>query len=400
MRIQQTCVRLLLVAMWLSVATLASAPAPARAQSTSGEWHAWNMKVDFPPPPPGQSRMPRVRYGQVHLYNNFLEGSVASVPNRKWGSGMAVGTQGDVLAQGNFFHVLGVKINANNEICGKLLQHHGGGSGFRGEGLWFRSDDVSALTPQLVDAAVADDAHVAGAQAERAAHGIGRLLVVEAQHQHRTLALGQPLQAVRDALVIEPRRDVQVGDRDLVGMAPQQLLAPTLAAQQVDHRHAAGAEHERHDARRLVECAGAQLLDRQRHHVLHQVVCGMVVAQAHHQHWLRFAKEDLQRREEEYRTRYAAIVERRDRSLRQFAADREQKLAELHATRSEGLRLPAERRQFDLREASDRLNRDLLVSEQAHRRETTALRTRLAQAPPIAWQATSMKPTPLRAIAK
>ncbi|HEU5086785.1 MAG TPA: hypothetical protein VFT99_05045 [Roseiflexaceae bacterium] len=60
MRIQQTCVRLLLVAMWLSVATLASAPAPARAQSTSGEWHAWNMKVDFPPPAPGQSRMPRV----------------------------------------------------------------------------------------------------------------------------------------------------------------------------------------------------------------------------------------------------------------------------------------------------------------------------------------------------
>jgi pectate lyase len=98
-----------------------------------------------------QSRMPRVRYGRVHLYNNFYEGSVASVPNQKWGSGMAIGTQGDIVAQGNFFHVLGVKINASNEICGKLLQHHGGGTGFRGQALWFQSDDVSALTPQLVD---------------------------------------------------------------------------------------------------------------------------------------------------------------------------------------------------------------------------------------------------------
>jgi len=98
-----------------------------------------------------QSRMPRVRYGKVHLYNNFYQGSTASVPNQKWGSGMAVGTAGDILSQGNFFHVLGVKINASNEICGKLVMNHGGGSGFRGEGLWFQSDHASALTPQLVD---------------------------------------------------------------------------------------------------------------------------------------------------------------------------------------------------------------------------------------------------------
>jgi pectate lyase len=102
-----------------------------------------------------QSRMPRVRYGKVHLYNNFYQGSIASVPNRKWGSGMAAGTLGDILAQGNFFHVLGVKINAGNEICGKLVMNHGGGSGFRGENLWFQSDHASALTPQLVDAYLA-----------------------------------------------------------------------------------------------------------------------------------------------------------------------------------------------------------------------------------------------------
>jgi pectate lyase len=87
----------------------------------------------------------------VHLYNNFYEGSIASVPNRKWGNGMAVAYEGDVLAQSNFFHVLGLKINANNEICGKLVHHHGSATGFRGENLWFGSDDVTALVPLQVD---------------------------------------------------------------------------------------------------------------------------------------------------------------------------------------------------------------------------------------------------------
>jgi len=102
-----------------------------------------------------QARMPRVRYGRVHLYNNYFQGSTASVPNQKWGNGMAIGYEGDILADSNYFYVIGLKINASNEICGKLVHHHGGGSGFRGDNLWFRSDHASALTPVLVDSYLA-----------------------------------------------------------------------------------------------------------------------------------------------------------------------------------------------------------------------------------------------------
>jgi pectate lyase len=98
-----------------------------------------------------QARMPRVRYGKVHLYNNYYGGSIVSVPNRKWGSGIAVGYEGNVLAEGNFFRVMGLKINASNEICGKLIHHHGSGTGFRANNLWFQSDHASALTPVHVD---------------------------------------------------------------------------------------------------------------------------------------------------------------------------------------------------------------------------------------------------------
>ncbi|HEX6987520.1 MAG TPA: FtsK/SpoIIIE domain-containing protein, partial [Planctomycetaceae bacterium] len=85
----------------------------------------------------------------------------------------------------------------------------------------------------------------------------------------------------------------------------------------------------------------------------------------------------LQRSEKQYRERYESLVERRDRSFRRFEAEREQRTAELNGELERGLREPARRRDEAIREASVRLNRDLLASELAHRRETTALRTRL-----------------------
>lgn len=95
-----------------------------------------------------QARMPRVRYGKVHLYNNYYAGSIASVPNQKWGSGQAVAYEGDILSNSNYFYVLGLKLN---EVCGKLNYNHGSATGFLGTGLWFKTDHVSAQMPTNVD---------------------------------------------------------------------------------------------------------------------------------------------------------------------------------------------------------------------------------------------------------
>jgi hypothetical protein len=48
--------------------------------------------------------------------------------------------------------------------------------------------------------------------------------------------------------VIQARGDVQVGDRQHVAVALQQIVAPLLGAGLVHHRQAACAEHERHHA--------------------------------------------------------------------------------------------------------------------------------------------------------
>lgn len=104
---------------------------------------------------------------------------------------------------------------------------------------------------------------------------------------------------------------------------------------------------------------------------------GMSDAQAQYQAWLRLAKEELQRSEKQYRERYAALVERRDRSFERFAAERDQRKATLAAELEEVTRSAEARREELQQESSAQLSRDLLVSETSHRRETTTLRTRL-----------------------
>lgn len=102
----------------------------------------------------------------------------------------------------------------------------------------------------------------------------------------------------------------------------------------------------------------------------------MAVAEVSQQQWQRLAKEELKRAEREYQERYRDVVEHRDRSFRRFATERDRRVADLTAEQDRQLREPAWRREAALRESSERLNRDLLASEIAHRRDTTALRTR------------------------
>lgn len=98
-------------------------------------------------------------------------------------------------------------------------------------------------------------------------------------------------------------------------------------------------------------------------------------ARAHQEEWQRFAKDELQAREQDYRTRQATVVERRERSLAQFTATREQQVGELEARRRHELQQAGQRREKALQDASGRHNQRLLTAEAAHRSQTIALRT-------------------------
>ena len=100
----------------------------------------------------------------------------------------------------------------------------------------------------------------------------------------------------------------------------------------------------------------------------------LLAAQAYHQGWMKFAKEELHRREKEFRDRYEAVVAHRDASAERFEHEREQRIAELTAERDRGLIEPDRRRDEIRRDASQRLNNDLLATEAAYRRDSMALR--------------------------
>ena len=59
----------------------------------------------------------------------------------------------------------------------------------------------------------------------------------------------------------------------------EQHLAPPRPAPHLEHRHAAGAEHERGNPLRLAQLPGAQALERDEEHLLHEVRRRLPVAQ-------------------------------------------------------------------------------------------------------------------------
>lgn len=90
------------------------------------------------------SRLPLVRFGQLHMYNNLVTGSTTTDDaDRKFGSGLDVRYQSDVLAESNFYEFTGLK---PKEVCGKLA----GGKqalSFRSSGHRFISDKDDAGKP-------------------------------------------------------------------------------------------------------------------------------------------------------------------------------------------------------------------------------------------------------------
>ena len=105
----------------------------------------------------------------------------------------------------------------------------------------------------------------------------------------------------------------------------------------------------------------------------------MVHAQAYHQHWLGFAKEELRAAEQEYRNRYAAIATHRERALAKFAADRDAQLAETTSRQRADLALPPQRRAERVRAAGAQLQQQTLANDAEHAAVTGRLHTAFAQ---------------------
>jgi pectate lyase len=103
------------------------------------------------------SRHPLVRFGQLHTFNNLMQGTTGTPTyGHKFEGGLDVRYQSDVISENNFHLFIGLK---PKEVCGKLA---GGkdGLGFRGAGNQFisdKTDDGKAWTggPISVDAALA-----------------------------------------------------------------------------------------------------------------------------------------------------------------------------------------------------------------------------------------------------
>lgn len=90
--------------------------------------------------------------------------------------------------------------------------------------------------------------------------------------------------------------------------------------------------------------------------------------------WQRTAENEIRRAEQDAVTRHAAIVERRERSLARFTADRDSALAETAARREADLARATQARDTSLRSAIERSNDALLQLESSQRREMTAIR--------------------------
>ncbi|WP_395839695.1 polysaccharide lyase family 1 protein [Cystobacter fuscus] len=102
------------------------------------------------------SRTPRVRYGQVHIYNNLVTGDTnpsaangtipagAAASDVKFESAIGVGYKADILAENNYYNMKTLK---PKEVCGKLVTDHGKGVSFRSSGARFISNKDDAGKP-------------------------------------------------------------------------------------------------------------------------------------------------------------------------------------------------------------------------------------------------------------
>ncbi|HSD37596.1 MAG TPA: polysaccharide lyase family 1 protein [Rhodocyclaceae bacterium] len=81
-------------------------------------------------------RIPRVRWGQVHVFNNYVSGDRDSTTAHEYEGGVGVGYKGDVLVESTLWFVEPTKAT---EACSKIVVDHGSGTSFRQSNTWLKS---------------------------------------------------------------------------------------------------------------------------------------------------------------------------------------------------------------------------------------------------------------------
>lgn len=97
-------------------------------------------------------------------------------------------------------------------------------------------------------------------------------------------------------------------------------------------------------------------------------------AAAHYQHWMKFAKAEMQKAEQDFRKRHAAIVEHREKSLQKFALERETKLKELDQQRLSENPVATQARDKALQQAAARRDSAQKEADASHTRSVAAHR--------------------------
>lgn len=81
-------------------------------------------------------RIPRVRWGQVHIFNNYVEGDRTATTTTAFEGGVGMGYKADVLMESTLWNVEPTK---ETEACKKITANHGSWISFRQNNTWLKS---------------------------------------------------------------------------------------------------------------------------------------------------------------------------------------------------------------------------------------------------------------------
>ncbi|GAA5166974.1 hypothetical protein GCM10025770_24870 [Viridibacterium curvum] len=81
-------------------------------------------------------RIPRVRWGQVHVINSYVSGDRDSTTGHQFEGGVGVGYKGDVFMENTLWFIEPTKAT---EACNKIVVDHGSGISFRQANTWLKS---------------------------------------------------------------------------------------------------------------------------------------------------------------------------------------------------------------------------------------------------------------------